>query len=171
MKKTLMLLMVFLLVLGCGCSGDRGLYSSEIASEHFLEQKDALDRVASWMIDNPNIVYVLRGENSHWDDTRCYEQVDSCSVYSKEPLTQAEIAGLKTDVIPAFNDPMLESIREIPESFAKYIWFVYNSNLFDTGYQICKEYDRCGNGSLTDWGYYQDMTDLGEDWFAVGYGG
>ena len=123
------------------------------------------------MIDNPNIVYVLRGENSHWDDTRCYEQVDICSVYSKEPLTQAEIAGLKAEVIPAFDDPMLESIREIPESFAKYIWFVYNSNLFNTGYQICKEYDRFGNGSLTDWSYYHDMTDLGEDWFAVGYGG
>lgn len=170
MKKLLLLLMICLLSLGCGCSEKRGLYSSETASNHFLEQKDTLDRAASWMIENPNVVYVLKGENSHFDD-RCYKLVDNCSVYSSEPLTQAEIEGLQANVLPAFDDPILESIRQHPEGFAKYIFFIYDSRFFDACYDICKEYSRTGTGSLTDWRYFYDMTELGDNWFTVGYGG
>lgn len=164
------MLILIMIVLLCGCADNRrGLYSSDIAEQHFNKYQTELENAAIYMKSNPNIWVVLKGENSHWDSTRTYTQIEDYSIYSNKPLSQTEIEEIKKSILPAFSDILLESVRRHPEGFATYVFFFYQATFYDTRYLIAKEIQRDHSGQLSDRKYYTEQKDLQNDWFVVCY--
>ena len=165
------MLILIMIVLLCGCAdNNRGLYSPDIANQHFEKYYAELEKAALWMKDNPNIWFVFKGEDSK-RDSRKYTQIEGYSVFSTNPLSSAEIEEIKDNVLPAFSDTLLESIRRQPEGFAEFVFFIYQRSVFDPSFEIAKEMQRTGSGQLTDKGYYTEEIDLQNDWYIVGYSG
>ena len=64
----------------CGClsiaefkklfedSGPRGLYSAGVAQDYFKLHTEALDVAADWFKANPNVVYVVKGADSSYNN-------------------------------------------------------------------------------------------------------
>lgn len=171
MQRRIMIVLCIILAVLCGCTDtNRGLYSSYIAKQHFEEHYSELETAALWMKDNPNIWFVFKGEDSK-RDSRIYTQIEGYSVFSTNLLSQAEIDGIKTNILPAFSDTLLESIRRQPEGFAQYVFFIYQRSIFDPSYEIAKEIQRYDIGQLTDKSYYTEEIDVQNNWYIVGYSG
>ena len=105
----------------CGCfsiaefkklfedSGPRGLYSAGVAQDYFKLHTEALDAAADWFKANPNVVYVIKGADSSYDN-RTYTKIGELGVFSSEELSQDEINGIQTFVQPLFDDPLMTSV-------------------------------------------------------------
>ena len=77
----------------CGCfsiaefkklfedSGPRGLYSAGVAQDYFKLHTEALDAAADWFKANPNVVYVIKGADSSYDN-RNYTKIGELGVFS-----------------------------------------------------------------------------------------
>lgn len=127
----------------CGCfsiaefkklfedSGPRGLYSAGVAQDYFKLHTEALDAAADWFKANPNVVYVIKGADSSYNN-RTYTKIGELGVFSSEELSQDEINGIQTFVQPLFDDPLMTSVRRIPSRFAEYVMFFFYSRFGDS---------------------------------------
>ena len=148
-------------------SGPRGLYSAGVAQDYFKLHTEALDAAADWFKANPNVVYVIKGADSSYNN-RTYTKIGELGVFSSEELSQDEINGIQTFVQPLFDDPLMTSVRRLPSRFAEYVMFFFYSRFGDSDYLLCKEIERTGEGRLVDeWSYIVDQVDLGNDWYTV----
>jgi hypothetical protein len=154
------------IIMGC-VGGKRGLFSAKKAEENYFLYKPELETAASWMKENQNIWFVVKGKDSEWDPSRIYTKIDDYAIFSKEPLTELEMEGIKQAVLPAFCDPILESVRKLPEGFATYICFVYHAAFYDESFSIYKEIERTDKGELTDSRYYTFQKDPGDGWYII----
>ena len=160
----LILLSVFCMI---GCGGlKRGLYSPDAAKECFAANSDKLRSAAKGMENNTKIKLILKGYDSNFTDG-VWTYVNGCSVFSEEALSRSEISELTETILPAFDDPLLGSIRRQTCGFAAYIVFWYYSSPFDNIYLLAFEAERSGDGILTDLDHITDMHDLGDGWYAV----
>ena len=160
-------IMSALLIVGCGCS-KKGLYSSEVAAECYNTHRSELEAAAQSMIDYQNIWMVLRGKHRDFTDRR-FTYIDGFSVFTIEPITEAEIKTIKESILPAFADERLESVRRMPFGYAEYASFFYQSSLFDNIYLLLKEICRTEDGALIDESYITDWVDLGDSWCCIRY--
>lgn len=156
-----------LAVVGC-VSNTRGLHSVETAKECYAAHSAELEAAARSMSDDLNIWIVLRGNNSKFTD-RCFTLIDGFSVFSTEPLSETEVKTVKENIIPAFADERLESVRRMQTGFAEYAAFYYRNSLFDNIYLLCREINRTEDGELIELSYITDQADLGDGWFCVRY--
>lgn len=79
----------------CGCfsiaefkklfedSGPRGLYSAGVAQDYFKLHTEALDVAADWFKANPNVVYVVKGADSSYNNRTYTKSVNSESFHPK----------------------------------------------------------------------------------------
>lgn len=156
-----------LFLICCSCSG-RGLYDPSSAEERYVSHRDELQSAADCMHRNPNIRIVMKGNRPDFSDKQ-FKLVDGFSVFSDEQLSDDEIEDIKTNILPAFADEELESVRRFPQGFAVYASFDYEYSILDNIYLLCKEIERSGKGELIDLSYITDQHDLGDGWYSVRY--
>lgn len=172
MKKQLIviavLVMSMMLITGC-VSRDRGMYSADIAKECYNAHREELEAAAQFMRADSNIRMILRGYESGFAEGRYFTFIDGFSVISKGALSDKEVKAIKEDVIPAFNDERLESVRRMTTGFAEYAWFFYRNSIFENIYLLCKEIGRTGEGELIELSYVTDQVPLGDDWYCIRY--
>lgn len=143
------------------------MYSAGVAQDYFKLHTEALDVAADWFKANPNVVYVVKGADSSYNN-RTYTKIGELGVFSSEELSQDEINGIQTFVQPLFDDPLMQSVDRQFSSFAEYVMFAFYSRFGDSDYLLCKEIERTGEGRLVDeWSYIVDQVDLGNDWYTV----
>lgn len=173
MKKTIVahaaaaLGLILVILICCSCSG-RGLYDASAAEKRFIAHRSELENAADCMRRDPNIRMVMKGDRPDFSE-RHFELVDGFSVFSDEQLSDDEIEDIKTNILPAFADEELESVRRFPQGSAVYASFDYEYSILDNIYLLCKEIERSGKGELIDLSYITDQHDLGDGWYSVRY--